>query len=81
MRSIYYFQHSKPAADTHISIQNSNQNIFANSLAILAIQQNADCSITVSQDVVNQTPGPGYTISFANPINNTDVSWVSTLFI
>ena len=66
---------------THISIQNQDPKVLAGPLAILAIQQNYDCSITVSENVVNQAPASGYTLSFANPINITEVSWFSTLFI
>jgi len=58
----------------YISINNSDPKLLLGPLAFLAIQQNFDCSITVSQDQVNQPVGPGYTLLLANPLNNTDVS-------
>lgn len=49
-------------------------------LAIIAIQQNADCSINVSQEKANQAPGTGYVLLLANPLNNTDVYATSQPF-
>jgi hypothetical protein len=42
--------------------------------AILAIQQNADCSKLITQEQSAQTPATGYSILLANPLNSTDVS-------
>jgi len=57
-----------------------NHTSFAAALAIIAIQLNSDCSITVSQDKANQPPGTGYTVLLANPLNNTDVYATSEPF-
>ena len=59
---------------TLISIDNTNHLFFLGPLAVVAIQKNADCSVTISQDQINQPAGSGYIITFANPLNNTDVS-------
>jgi hypothetical protein len=44
---------------------------------VIAIQQNYDCSITISQDQANQAVGTGWTVLLANPLNNTDVRPIS----
>jgi hypothetical protein len=49
---------------------------FAAPLAFIGIEYNYTCSQEISQDQVNQTAGPGYTILFANPLNDTDVRQV-----
>ncbi|KAF9041506.1 hypothetical protein BJ165DRAFT_1350066 [Panaeolus papilionaceus] len=42
-------------------------------LQFLGIQQNFDCSITVTNNQVNQAPGTGYKLLIANVFNNTDI--------
>ena len=59
---------------THTSISNVNANVFTGELAFIAIQANDQCSVNISPDQVNQNPGPGYILSFANIINETEVS-------
>jgi hypothetical protein len=56
-----------------VLVSNQNPAILVSPLAIIAIQQNYQCSILVTQDQANQAPGTGYEILLANPLNNTDV--------
>ena len=42
-------------------------------MAIIAIQDNFDCSILVAQNVGNLAAGTGYQVLLANPFNETDV--------
>ena len=42
-------------------------------LAIIAQENNFDCSKTITQDQANQPAGTGYTILLADPLNNTNV--------
>jgi hypothetical protein len=42
-------------------------------LQFLGIQQNFDCSITITNNQVNQAPGTGYQLLLANVFNNTDI--------
>jgi len=56
-----------------ILISNVNANVFTGELAFIAIQANDQCSVNISPDQVNQNPGPGYILSFANIINETEV--------
>jgi len=49
-------------------------------LAIIAIQKNDACTITVSHDKSNQAPGTGYVLLLANTLNNTDVYATSQPF-
>jgi hypothetical protein len=58
----------------YISINNTNPQVLLGPLAFIAIQQNFDCSVTVSQDQVDQPASTGYTLILANPLNETDVS-------
>jgi hypothetical protein len=63
-----------------ILINNVNQNVLVGPLAFLSIEYNVDCSITVSQDKVNQPAATGYYIIFANDFNNSDVYTISDQF-
>jgi hypothetical protein len=63
-----------------VLISNVNPSILAAPLAIIAIQQNFDCSIIITQDEASQPAATGYTILFANPLNNTDVYATSEQF-
>jgi hypothetical protein len=59
---------------THISINNVNPSVFQGPLAVIAVQNNFDCSVTISQNQVSQPAGTGYIITLADTLNNTDVS-------
>lgn len=63
-----------------VLINNSDPKILVSPLAIIAIQQNYDCSITITQDQANQPAGTGWTVLLANPLNNTDVYATSEPF-
>ena len=65
----------------YISINNTNPNVLLGPLAFIAIQDNFDCSVTVSQDQVDQPASTGYTLIFANPLNDSDVSPILWTFI
>lgn len=57
------------------SIANSDPKVLVSPQAIIAIEQNFDCSKTITQQQESFAVGTGYTIQFANPLNNTDVSF------
>jgi len=63
-----------------VLIANLNTSILPASLAFIAIQENDQCSIVVPQDLVNQPADTGYTILFANTLNNSAVYTTSELF-
>ncbi|OBZ78457.1 hypothetical protein A0H81_02479 [Grifola frondosa] len=56
-----------------VLIANSNPTIQSAPQAIIAIENNFDCSKTITQDQSNQVAATGYTIQLANPLNNTDI--------
>ena len=55
-------------------IANTSPSVLTSPLAFVAQQNNYDCSELITKDQVNLTPGTGYIIQLANPLNNTDVS-------
>lgn len=55
------------------SITNSNPDILVSPLAIIAEEQNADCTKSVTQDQANLTVATGYTVQLSNPLNDSDV--------
>ncbi|KAJ2912831.1 hypothetical protein MD484_g7584, partial [Candolleomyces efflorescens] len=63
-----------------VLIGNSDPTILVQPLAIIAQQNNFDCSIIITQDQANQAAGQGYQVYLANPLNNTDVYAVSEPF-
>jgi len=66
--------------DFTVLVNNADPKLLAAPIAVIAIQQNYDCSITISQDQANQAVGTGWTVLLANPLNNTDVYATSEPF-
>jgi len=63
-----------------VLINNTNPAVLAAPLAFIAMLANSDCSYAVSQNQVNEGPATGYTLLFADPLNNTNVYATSQLF-
>lgn len=59
------------------SIGNQNPKVLTAPIAIIAIENNFDCSKTITQDQSNQAAGTGYFVQLADPFNNTNVSSLS----
>ncbi|KAG2358151.1 hypothetical protein BDR07DRAFT_1295803 [Suillus spraguei] len=49
------------------------QSLLNTPLAIIAVQENYDCSETITQQQSAQPAGTGYTILFASTLNSTDI--------
>jgi hypothetical protein len=71
---------TSPQTEFTILITNQDKTKYPSPLAFIAIQQNFDCSIVITQDQANQPAGQGWQILFANPLNNTDVYASSDVF-
>ncbi|EIN08774.1 hypothetical protein PUNSTDRAFT_52260 [Punctularia strigosozonata HHB-11173 SS5] len=56
-----------------ILIANSNPTILVQPQAIIAIEENFDCSKTITEQQANFTVASGYTIQLANTLNTTDI--------
>ncbi|EJD05417.1 uncharacterized protein FOMMEDRAFT_144982 [Fomitiporia mediterranea MF3/22] len=56
-----------------ILLTNSNPNILVAPQAIIAVQQNFDCSRTLTTQQANLQVSTGYKLQFANSINSTQV--------
>ncbi|KJA17417.1 hypothetical protein HYPSUDRAFT_46499 [Hypholoma sublateritium FD-334 SS-4] len=63
-----------------VLVTNTSPTIAVAPIAIIAIQNNFDCSILITQDQANQPAGSGWQILLANPLNNTDVYATSEAF-
>ncbi|KAF8996243.1 hypothetical protein BDQ17DRAFT_1364652 [Cyathus striatus] len=65
-----------------VLIANKDPNILVSPIAILADEQNSDCSRTITnqQFNFNQPPATGYTVLFADRLNETDVFVTSQEF-
>jgi len=57
-----------------------NNTKFASPLAFIAMQDSTALSVDITEEQEDQPAGTGYTIIFANPLNNTDVYAVSEQF-
>ncbi|KIK02726.1 hypothetical protein K443DRAFT_656635 [Laccaria amethystina LaAM-08-1] len=57
-----------------------NSPTMASPLAIIAQENNFDCSKIITQDQASQPAGTGYTILLADPLNNTNVYATSDPF-
>ncbi|THH01156.1 hypothetical protein EW026_g1479 [Hermanssonia centrifuga] len=69
-----------PFSTFTILVANAGQPAIAGGQAIIAIENNFDCSKTITADELNFPAGSGYTVQLANPLNNTDVYAVSQEF-
>jgi len=63
-----------------VLVNNTDPTILTSPLAIIAQQDNFDCSIIITQDQANQPAGTGWTILLANPLNISDVYATSQPF-
>ncbi|EKM76943.1 hypothetical protein AGABI1DRAFT_130950 [Agaricus bisporus var. burnettii JB137-S8] len=64
---------NNPHTTFGVFIANADQTLFAGDLAIIPQQPNADCSKEITHNQVNQPPGSGYIIKFANAVNSSEV--------
>jgi hypothetical protein len=64
---------TSPYTNFTVLVANSDPKILTSPIAILAQQNNFDCSKTITQDLVNQTPATGYTVQLADPFNSTHI--------
>jgi hypothetical protein len=62
-----------PYSNFTILIANQNTQVLSSPIAIVAIENNFDCSKTITPDQANQPPGTGYMVQLANILNETDV--------
>jgi len=61
-------------------LNNTNPTVLTAAEAIVALVPNADCSHTITTQQANLTPGTGYTLVFADPIDQTKIYAVSQPF-
>ncbi|KAL5514300.1 hypothetical protein ACEPAG_2388 [Sanghuangporus baumii] len=71
--NIVWTCNTSPVQNFSILVANSNPSVLVSPLAVVAVQQNFDCSRTLTTQQVNFTTGTGYTVIFADPINSTNV--------
>ncbi|KAL5521666.1 hypothetical protein ACEPAF_2414 [Sanghuangporus sanghuang] len=64
---------TSPVQNFTILVANSDQSVLVSPLAVVAVQQNFDCSRTLTTQQVNFTTGTGYSVILADPINSTNV--------
>ncbi|KAG1729515.1 uncharacterized protein EDB91DRAFT_1227968 [Suillus paluster] len=64
---------TSPYMNFTILVANPNTAILASPLAIIAVQENYDCSKTITQQQSAQPAGTGYILQFANTLNETDI--------
>ncbi|KAG5643041.1 hypothetical protein DXG03_001653 [Asterophora parasitica] len=63
-----------------VLVANKDPKILTDPLAIIGVQNNFDCSKTITQDQLSAPAGTGYTIQFASTLNRTDVFATSQEF-
>ncbi|KDQ60385.1 hypothetical protein JAAARDRAFT_46100 [Jaapia argillacea MUCL 33604] len=56
-----------------VMIANSNPSVLVAPQAVIAIQQNFQCSLLIQPNQLDFPPSTGYTVQFANVLNSTDV--------
>jgi len=63
-----------------VLVGNTDPKVLTQPEAVIAIENNFDCSKLITQDQASQAVGTGYFVVLANPLNNTDVYATSELF-
>ncbi|KAG1843092.1 hypothetical protein C8R48DRAFT_751001 [Suillus tomentosus] len=64
---------TSPYLNFTILLANSNLSVLPAPLAIIAVQENFDCSKSITQQQSAQPAGTGYVIQFASTLNETDI--------
>jgi len=64
---------TSPFMNFTVLVANQNPKILAAAIAVIAIENNYDCSKTIIPDQSNLTAATGYIVQFANTLNETDV--------
>ncbi|KZP03641.1 hypothetical protein FIBSPDRAFT_879272 [Athelia psychrophila] len=64
---------TSPYGNFTVLIANSNVALLPSPIAVISIENNYDCSKTLTQEQVNQPVGTGYTVQLANIFNETDI--------
>lgn len=62
-----------PYSNFTVLIANANTQILSAPMAFIAIENNYDCSKTITPEQTNQPAGTGYVIQLANTLNSTDI--------
>ncbi|KAF8872500.1 hypothetical protein BD779DRAFT_1572482 [Infundibulicybe gibba] len=63
-----------------VLIANKDPKILPAPMAFIGVQNNFDCSKSITPDQVNQTPATGYTIQLADTLNSTNIFATSQEF-
>ncbi|KAI6145730.1 hypothetical protein EDD17DRAFT_1879723 [Pisolithus thermaeus] len=71
---------TSPYSNFTILLANSNPSVLVEPIAIIAIEENYDCSQTITQQQSTQPAASGYTVLLANPLNSSDVYATSETF-
>jgi len=64
---------TSPFSNFTVLIANQDPKVLASAIAVIAIENNYDCSKTIIPDQSNLTAATGYVVQFANTLNETDV--------
>lgn len=64
---------TSPFSNFTVLVANQDPKILASPIAVIAIENNYDCSKTIIPDQSNLTAATGYIVQFANTLNETDV--------
>jgi hypothetical protein len=64
---------NSPYSNFTVLVANQSPQVLSSPIAIVAIENNYDCSKTITPQQANQAPGTGYMIQLANTLNETDV--------
>ncbi|KAG1732982.1 hypothetical protein EDB19DRAFT_1639994, partial [Suillus lakei] len=73
LNTISWTCNTSPFMNFSILLTNSNPAVLPAHLVIIAIEENYDCSTTITQQQSAQPATTGYTIQFANTLNSTDI--------
>ncbi|KAI6041957.1 hypothetical protein EDC04DRAFT_2664000 [Pisolithus marmoratus] len=71
---------TSPYSNFTVLLANSNPSILVQPIAIIAIEEDYECSKTITQQQSTQPAATGYTVLLANPLNSTDVYATSETF-
>ncbi|KAG6848218.1 hypothetical protein H0H93_002204 [Arthromyces matolae] len=68
------------AATFTVLVGNTDPKVLTSPIAIISIENNFDCSKTITADQLSAAPGTGYFVAFANTLNQSDIYTQSSPF-
>ncbi|CAA7268617.1 unnamed protein product [Cyclocybe aegerita] len=80
LNEIAWTCNDSPYSQFTIFVNNTDPTVLVSPMAVISVQENFQCSITISQNQANQPAGTGWTLLFASIFNSSEIYATSEEF-